>query len=239
MESDTTAAEAFVKGLAQGLLAAWPLLAVIGAIVSVIIVVRVVVALLQWQRLAHSGINEIDRMDGKTFERFLKVLFTRLGYDVQLTRLVGDYGADLIVARDGKKSLIQAKRSKNNLGVKAIQQAVAAKPIYGVTAAIVVSNAYFTRQAQRLARANKVTLWDRKKLMNAMLRVRPLEKDRQKQPEREEVDRQPLPQDAATPTVAYHCARCGKPLSNKVREYCLARQERFGGRVYCFDHQRS
>jgi restriction system protein len=36
-----------------------------------------------------------------------------------------------------------------------------------------------------------------------------------------------------------HCVMCGAVVSTKVRDYCLARPRRFGGRVYCYRHQRS
>lgn len=35
------------------------------------------------------------------------------------------------------------------------------------------------------------------------------------------------------------CAACGNVVSEKVRDYCMARPERFSGNIYCFDHQRS
>jgi restriction system protein len=34
------------------------------------------------------------------------------------------------------------------------------------------------------------------------------------------------------------CNLCEKRVTPKVRTWCLDRPERFGGRVYCFDHQR-
>jgi len=34
------------------------------------------------------------------------------------------------------------------------------------------------------------------------------------------------------------CNLCEKRVTPKVRMWCLDRPERFGGRVYCFDHQR-
>ena len=34
------------------------------------------------------------------------------------------------------------------------------------------------------------------------------------------------------------CALCGKPVSEKAMQYCLAHQERFGGKIYCYEHQR-
>ncbi|TGE34258.1 nuclease-related domain-containing protein [Desulfosporosinus sp. Sb-LF] len=33
------------------------------------------------------------------------------------------------------------------------------------------------------------------------------------------------------------CSICSKPVSEKVRNFCLANKKRFDGKVYCFDHQ--
>lgn len=35
-----------------------------------------------------------------------------------------------------------------------------------------------------------------------------------------------------------NCFFCGKPVSINVKDYCLTNKKRFGGRIYCFDHQR-
>jgi restriction system protein len=51
-------------------------------------------------------------MSGKTFEKYLEVLFEKLGYRVERTRYVGDYDADLVTAKDGVKTVIQAKRCR-------------------------------------------------------------------------------------------------------------------------------
>lgn len=34
------------------------------------------------------------------------------------------------------------------------------------------------------------------------------------------------------------CVICGQPVSEKVRQYCLDHEERFGGQIYCFQHQK-
>jgi len=129
------------------------------------------------QRLAKSGIADIDQMSGKTFEKYLEVLFEKLGYRVERTRYIGDYGADLVTAKDRVKTVIQAKRYKGKAGVKAIQEAVAAKGYYGCQKAMVVTNSFYTQQAIELARRNQVELWDRNKLVAALLSV----KDRDQQ----------------------------------------------------------
>lgn len=138
-------------------------------IVAAILAARVLIWLAHERRLARSGISEIDRMDGITFERHLSHLFSSRGYRVQQTRARGDYGADLVLEKDGVRTVVQAKRWTKNVGVKAIQEAVAAKPMYGCDCAIVVTNRYFTEQAQFLARANGVRLWNRDELVRALL----------------------------------------------------------------------
>lgn len=138
-------------------------------IVAALFAVRGLVWLARERRLARSGISEIDLMDGITFERRLAHLFAGRGYRVTQTCARGDYGADLVIQRDGARTVVQAKRWKKNVGVKAIQEAVAAKPIYRCDYAMVVTNRYFTEQAKRLAEANGVRLWSRDDLVQALL----------------------------------------------------------------------
>src|SRR5579862_2994442 len=99
-------------------------------IVLALFAARGIAWLVAERRLARSGIEEIDAMGGVTFERRLSHLFNCLGYRVEQTRARGDYGADLILARDGIRTVVQAKRWTKNVGVKAVQEAVAAKPMY-------------------------------------------------------------------------------------------------------------
>lgn len=138
-------------------------------IVAAILLGRGIVWLVRERRLARSGIHEIDRMNGLTFERRLAHLFAGLGYRVEQTRARGDYGADLVLEQNGQRTVVQAKRWTKNVGVKAVQEAVAAKPMYRCDRAMVVTNRYFTEQAKRLAKANEVTLWNRDELVRALL----------------------------------------------------------------------
>jgi restriction system protein len=212
---------------------------------------------LEARRLGRSGIQDLDVMDGRTFEKYLEVLFGKLGYRVECTRYVGDYGADLVVWQGGVKTVIQAKRHKKPVGVKAIQEAVAAKGYYGCSEAMVVTNSTYTAPAVQLAQANRVILWDRERLIQALLSVAPVE-----QPQTDAapvpapaaeplpqsvseppVSRNPAPAQAAEPAIstgaaATACATCAKLVSEKVRDYCVAHAGRFGGEVYCYEHQR-
>jgi restriction system protein len=152
----------------QALRLLWPLWLALLAL----LIVRVGLLLYRQRRLARSGIAEIDRMSGPVFEQFLATLFRGLGYRVERTGRAGDFGADLIIAREGVRTIVQAKRYARSVGVKAVQEAFAAKNMYGCTAAMVVTNSRFTRQAQTLARANQVELWDRDALIERILTVR-------------------------------------------------------------------
>ncbi len=85
-------------------------------ILGLVLVGRLVFYFLEQQKLARSGIADIDKMDGKTFEKYLKVFFEKLGYKVERTKYVGDYGADLVATNNGVKTVIQAKRYKRQGG---------------------------------------------------------------------------------------------------------------------------
>ncbi len=45
-------------------------------------------------------------------------------------------------------------------------------------------------------------------------------------------------QPSLSPVAKANCAKCGNQVSDKIREYCLARPKRFGGLVYCYEHQK-
>jgi restriction system protein len=157
-----------LRSLAEALLLLWPLwLLVAGAGAA-----RLALELHRLRRLRKSGISEIDAMDGHAFEQFLGSLFRRLGYRVEMTSYHGDYGADLIVTKDGQKTAVQAKRRTKRAGIKAVQEAVGAKRFYGCDKTLVVANRDFTAQARRLARANEVELWGREELVGKLLAAR-------------------------------------------------------------------
>jgi restriction system protein len=215
----------------------WPLWLVVAGVGAI----KVAIELYRLRRLASSGINEVDAMDGRTFEQFLATLFRRLGYRVETTRYQGDYGADLIVLKDRMKTAVQAKRWSKRVGVKAVQEAVAAKGYYGCDRALVVANRAFTDQARRLARANKVELWDREVLVNKLVAARA--KEHEFAPSASD-DFAPAPVHGAIKALVSTqdettCVTCGTTISERVRDYCLARPQLFGGEVYCFRHQRA
>lgn len=109
--------------------------------------------------------EEIDRLDGISFEYLLSSLFYLLGYKVKVTRQSKDYGADLVIQKEGVKTAVQAKRYNGKVSLKAVQEAVASKMYYHAKKAMVVTNSYFTKPAITLANVNEVTLIDRDELL--------------------------------------------------------------------------
>ncbi len=83
------------------------------------------------KHLLDCGILEVDEMTEKEFENFLYFHFINCGYSVTLTQDSQDRGADLILYKDGLKTVVQAKRSKNLVGIKAVQEVAGAVRHYG------------------------------------------------------------------------------------------------------------
>jgi restriction system protein len=213
--------------LAHLLTVLWPLSALLG----VVLAARLTQLLWREWRLRRAGIREIDAMDGPTFERRLALLFRGLGYRVEITGSArGDFGCDLLITRGDERAVVQAKRRQKPVGVKAVQEATAAAPYYKAIRAYVVTNSSFTAQAKKLAAANRVELWDREELVRRLLQSNGREIAA--------TATAPAPPETA-PSADGFCARCGQPVSERVRDYCLARSRRFGGLVYCYEHQRS
>lgn len=123
------------------------------------------VAKYKLNKYTKSSLREIDKMEGVTFEKYLYTHFTKMGYKVKLTAKSNDYGADLILMKNGQRTVVQAKRYKNKVGIAAIQQIVAAKAYYKASQAMVITNSFFTDSAKNLAKKNGVILWDRTTLI--------------------------------------------------------------------------
>lgn len=134
--------------------------------IGVFLALKYLVKYIKNQKYLKSTMSKVDVMSGEDFEGFLKAHFEALGYKVRLTPKTADYGADLILTREGEKIAVQAKRYRNEkVSNKAVQEVVAAIPVYDKNHSgmkgMVVTNSYFTSNAVTQARACNVELWDR------------------------------------------------------------------------------
>lgn len=141
---------------------------VIGSLVTLILIVtwRFLKSSAYSAKLRKSNIYEIDSMDGVQFEHFLKELFKSKGYRVELTAATGDFGADLILNKDGKRCVVQVKRYSKPVGIKAVQEVIPSLKMYKGTEAWVITNNGFTKSAIALAKTNDVVLIGREQLMD-------------------------------------------------------------------------
>ena len=109
-------------------------------------------------------IHNLDSLTGYEFEEFLGVLFDKMGFTTETTKLSGDQGADLIIRRFGRTTAVQAKRYNGKVSNKAIQEVTASIAHYNANTGMVVTTGEFTASAIELAKSNNIKLVDRQKL---------------------------------------------------------------------------
>ncbi|MCR8643430.1 restriction endonuclease [Paenibacillus sp. N1-5-1-14] len=205
---------------------------------AVILVIAIAITIANRQsKLERANIQEIDSMSGTMFERYLERYFKKQGWQVKRTGGQGDYGADLILTSTNKKVVIQAKRWQKNVGYEAIQQAYTSKDVYKCDEAWVITNSGFTEQAREGAKKLGVSLWDREYLIAQLANIHAattLKTDEITQPSKESSS-----ENNSVDRIEIHtCAVCHKPVSEKVKQFCISQSKRFNNKIYCYDHQR-
>lgn len=78
-----------------------------GFVTALFIAVRLYRNMIHEEKLKKSGIKDIDEMNGRQFEHYLGHLFKAHGYAVEVTRAASDYGADLVITKDERRSLFK------------------------------------------------------------------------------------------------------------------------------------
>ena len=147
-------------GLFAGLVGHSVRTGVVGAAVGLILAV----VLSAERRRPESGMAAIDAMTGTEFEDYVAARLRRAGWRVTFTPASGDYGVDLIGAKDGRSVAVQCKRLGKPVGVAAVQQVVAGARHHGCAKSIVVSNQEFTDAAIQLGHTHNCQLIGRKAL---------------------------------------------------------------------------
>jgi len=122
--------------------------------------------------LMQADISKIDIMEGYEFEEYLRTLFFYEGYKATLTTWSKDYGADIILNKDNKIIVVQAKRYNKVVGLKSVQEALGSMKHYNATEAFVVTNSHFSSEAETLAKENSIRLIDREELIEMYTRVK-------------------------------------------------------------------
>lgn len=122
------------------------------------------------QRFGTAKAAELDKLTGMEFEEFLAGLFRDQGYAAELTPTSGDYGADLILSKDGQRIAVQAKRYVGSVGVGAVQEALSGMAYYQCQTAWVITTGAFTANALELAGKSGVKMIGRSEIGNLLAR---------------------------------------------------------------------
>ena len=125
------------------------------------------------QKKISEELATIDTMDGIIFEEYCKQLLDIGGFfrfaKFEKTKQTKDYGADIVITLLGNKKIcVQCKRSKNNVGLDAIQEVLASKNYYKANYCMVMTNSYFTENARILGLQSDVLMIDRDKLIKLL-----------------------------------------------------------------------
>lgn len=109
--------------------------------------------------------DKIDNLTGEDFEKILTEKFNELGFFAEQTKGSGDFGADIIVETINRtRIIIQCKRFKSKVNLKAVQEVIGAVGHYEADYGIVITNNEFLNSAKKLAKSNDIELWDRNSL---------------------------------------------------------------------------
>lgn len=117
--------------------------------------------------------DEITTLTGAQLENVVYRIFTAFykfnEENVFLVGKTGDFGVDVIATSDDEVTYaVQAKAYSKPVGLAAVQQIVAAKAMYHYDVGVVVTNNRLTRNAKRLASANKIIVVEEQQLRSIL-----------------------------------------------------------------------
>lgn len=160
------------------MLGLWPIALLIGVLILVAILL---LRTSKRNQQAASFSYQLDRLDDAVFERYLALLFTRMGYQIRPVNYAGQTRT-LVATKNGISYVIQARRNRKTVGIKAIEDAVATRRYLKCERAIVVTNHYFSSRARRAAKLNRVLTLDRHDLIKELSHLGPNNLDYSDQP---------------------------------------------------------
>ena len=112
------------------------------------------------------SLARIHDMSWQQFERLLSQVFREQGYRVQETGGGGaDGGVDLLLSRDGERTLVQCKHWKaRQVGVTVVREMYGLLVAHGAKRVKVVTSGYFSAEAHRFAQGKPIDLVGRAEL---------------------------------------------------------------------------
>jgi len=108
------------------------------------------------------GLADVHNMSWSEFEALVGEAYRRQGYVVEQTgSAAGDGGIDLVLHRDGQKTLVQCKHWRNRqVGVKVVRELCGAMANADALHGAIVCYGTFTPEARAFAQRNDIVLVD-------------------------------------------------------------------------------
>ena len=97
-------------------------------------------------------------LSGTEFERELATLYKQLGYQVQSTPTTGDEGVDLIIRKDGKKTVVQCKGYQDPVGPAIVRELFGSMIHSNADSAILACTGGFTKGVVEFAEGKPIEL---------------------------------------------------------------------------------
>lgn len=117
-----------------------------------------------------SDLESVAKIGWRQFEHLVGEAFRRRGYSVEDTGLGADGGIDLILRRDGKRTLVQCKQWKQQqVGVKVVREMYGLLAHHDADEVKIASLGAYTREAEQFAAGKPIELIDGETLL-AMIR---------------------------------------------------------------------
>lgn len=105
-----------------------------------------------------SIVGDPEEFSATEFEKYCAELLVTAGWEVEWTGEGTDFGVDIIAERGSNRVVIQCKKYSKPVGVTAVREAAAGREHFDAGFACVVSTGTYTKQAEQLARTNRVEL---------------------------------------------------------------------------------
>lgn len=169
---------------------------------------------------AQTSLESLRNTPWKQFEYLVAEAYRRQGYRVDYSLGRGtDGGVDLILRRDGRKSLVQCKQWKVfAVGAPVIREMFGLLTAEKADEAIIVTSGSFTREAQSFAEGKPLRLIDGAQLLALVQSV-------QAQPAGSELETPEAPAQPSAPA----CPECGKAMVRRTARRGAAAGKQFWG----------
>ncbi|WP_129134676.1 restriction endonuclease [Luteimonas sp. YGD11-2] len=167
-----------------------------------------------------AGLDSIATLGWRDFERLVGEAYRRQGYSVEETGLGGaDGGIDLILTRDGQRTLVQCKRwRRDKVTVNIVREMYGLLAHHGAHQVRIATVGGFTRDAAYFAAGKPIELIDGQALLAMVREVQDEARSDRPAPARTPASRLTPVVDATAPAIVAipDCPRCGSGMAKRT-----------------------